>query len=212
MNNTRKRIGIMGGTFDPVHIGHLILGEKAYEQLKLDKVWFMPSGNPPHKRNREGRASDKQRIEMVKRAISGNEHFELSLFEMDQEGYSYTCLTLEKLKIQYPDYEFFFIIGADSLFDFPLWKNPEKICAACTMVVATRNQASSQQLDDGMKEMAEKYHGTFLRLNTPDIDISSNYIRKLIHENKSIRYYVPDSVKNYIEDHHIYVPKRGILK
>lgn len=74
MNNRKKRIGIMGGTFDPIHMGHLILGEKAYEQFQLDKVLFMPSGNPPHKRNRQGRATDEQRVEMVRRAISGNSH------------------------------------------------------------------------------------------------------------------------------------------
>ena len=97
MDEKRKKIGIMGGTFDPIHVGHLILGEKAYEQLHLDKVWFMPSGNPPHKQNRDGRASDEQRVEMVKKAISGNPHFELSLIEMNEEGYtsvSYTHLTL----------------------------------------------------------------------------------------------------------------------
>ena len=88
----------MGGTFDPIHVGHLILGEKAYEQLNLDKVWFMPSGNPPHKQNRMGRATDEQRIAMVQKAIAGNPHFELSLIEMHEEGYSYTYRTLESLK------------------------------------------------------------------------------------------------------------------
>ena len=86
MAGSRRRIGIMGGTFDPIHMGHLILGEKAYEQLKLDKILFMPSGNPPHKKDRTGRASDEERVEMVRRAISGNPHFELSLIEMNERG------------------------------------------------------------------------------------------------------------------------------
>ena len=90
MENRRKKIGIMGGTFDPIHVGHLILGEKAYEQLGLDKILFMPAGNPPHKRNRKGRASDEQRVEMVNLAIQGNPHFELSLIEMNAEGF--TCI------------------------------------------------------------------------------------------------------------------------
>ena len=90
MENRRRKVGIMGGTFDPIHLGHLILGEKAYEQLGLDKVWFMPSGNPPHKQNRDGQATDEQRVEMVKRAVSGNSHFGLSLTEMHEEGYTYT--------------------------------------------------------------------------------------------------------------------------
>ena len=86
MQEKTKKVGIMGGTFDPIHISHLVLGEKAYEQLSLDKVVYMPSGNPPHKRNRPGRATDAQRVEMVKRAIASNPHFELSLLEMHEEG------------------------------------------------------------------------------------------------------------------------------
>ena len=114
----KRKIGIMGGTFDPIHIGHLILAEKAYQQFKLDRILFMPAGNPPHKQNREGRATDAQRIEMVRRAIADNAHFELSLDEMNADGYSYTYRTLERLKGQNPDTEYYFIIGADSLFDF----------------------------------------------------------------------------------------------
>ena len=101
----RKRIGIMGGTFDPIHIGHLILGETAYQQFQLDKVLFMPAGNPPHKRNRQDRASNVQRTEMVRRAIWGNSHFALSLEEMEKEGLSYTYETLEHLKDTHPDTE-----------------------------------------------------------------------------------------------------------
>ena len=93
----KKRIGIMGGTFDPIHIGHLILAEKAYEELALDEVWFMPSGNPPHKQNREGRASDQQRVEMVRKSIADNSHFRLSTEEMHPDGYTYTYETLERL-------------------------------------------------------------------------------------------------------------------
>ena len=88
--NNRKKIGIMGGTFDPIHMGHLILGEQSYEQFQLDKVLFMPSGNPPHKRDRAGRASDNQRVDMVRLAIEDNPHFELSLAEMHETGYTYT--------------------------------------------------------------------------------------------------------------------------
>lgn len=139
MENRRKKIGIMGGTFDPIHVGHLILGEKAYEQLGLDKILFMPAGNPPHKRNRKGRASDEQRVEMVNLAIQGNPHFELSLIEMNAEGFTYTYCTLETLKKQNPDTDYYFIIGADSLYNFATWMEPARICQACTIVVATRD-------------------------------------------------------------------------
>ena len=122
MSKKMKKIGIMGGTFDPIHMGHLILGEKAYEQLGLDKVLFMPCGNPPHKRNRKGRATDEQRAKMVRLAIEDNPHFELSLIEMHEEGYTYTYRTLEQLNVENPDTEYYFIIGADSLYNFDTWR------------------------------------------------------------------------------------------
>ena len=100
MEKTNRKIGIMGGTFDPIHIGHLILGEAAYEQFGLDEVWFLPAGNPPHKRNRAGQAKDAQRVEMVRRAIASNPHFVLCTKEMEDEGYTYSFRTLEAMNIR----------------------------------------------------------------------------------------------------------------
>ncbi len=204
MEENRKKIGIMGGTFDPIHIGHLILGEKAYEQLSLDKVLFMPSGNPPHKKNRPGRASDEQRVEMVRRAISNNPHFELSLAEMNEEGYTYTYRTLEQLTNQNPDTDYYFIIGADSLFDFEDWKNPQRICHASSIVVATRNHIPIHDLDAKMHLLADKFQGEFIRLDTLNMDVSSHMIREWIHHSRSVRYYVPNDVRYYIEEQNIY--------
>lgn len=204
MDEKRKKIGIMGGTFDPIHVGHLILGEKAYEQLHLDKVWFMPSGNPPHKQNREGCASDEQRVEMVKRAISGNPHFELSLIEMNEEGYTYTYRTLETLKEQNPDTDYYFIIGADSLYNFATWKEPARICAACTIVAASRNHIPVRSLDQQMTYLSQQYQGCFIRLDTMNIDVSSRHLRQWLKEGRSLRYYVPDDVISYIRENHIY--------
>lgn len=204
MDSKRKKIGIMGGTFDPIHIGHLILGEKAYEQLELDKVWFMPAGNPPHKRNRRGRASDEERVEMVRRAIDGNPHFELSLIEMNEEGFTYTYRTLENLRAQNPDTDYYFIIGADSLYTFDTWMEPYRICQAGIIVVATRNHVPNEDLIAEMNRLSEKYHGNFIRLETMNIDISSNLLRQWVQENKSLRYYVTDSVAQYIKENKIY--------
>lgn len=204
MGEKRRKIGIMGGTFDPIHIGHLILGEKAYEQLELEKVLFMPSGNPPHKKNRKGRASDEQRVEMVARAIAPNPHFELSTIEMHEEGYSYTYRTLEQLNAENPDVEYYFIIGADSLFSLDSWMKPDRICAACTIVVATRNHTPVGKIDVEMKRLQEKYHGNFIRLDTLNIDVSSQILRRWVQEGKSIRYYCSDSVISYIESQKIY--------
>lgn len=203
VKKTRK-IGIMGGTFDPIHIGHLILGEGAYQQFGLSSVWFMPAGNPPHKQNRTGRATDAQRVEMVKRAIAGNPHFELSLAEMNADGYTYSYRTLERLNRCCPDTEFYFILGADSLFDFHKWKEPGRICAACRIVVATRNQVSSERLEEAIRQNEEKFHGEFLKLDTPNLDISSRNIRERIQEGQTVKYYLPDAVIEYMEKNGLY--------
>ena len=205
--NNRKKIGIMGGTFDPIHMGHLILGEQSFEQLHLDKVLFMPSGNPPHKRNRAGRASDGQRVDMVRLAIEDNPHFELSLAEMHETGYTYTYRTLEELKEQNPDTDYYFIIGADSLFTFDEWKEPARICRACTLIVAVRDHASSDELNQEIKRLSAEYEGHFTLLDTMNIDVSSHQIRSWVSEGKSLKYYVPDPVISYMKENGIYRKK-----
>ena len=199
-----RKIGIMGGTFDPIHIGHLILAENAYLQLELDKVVFMPSGNPPHKRNREGRASDVERMDMVKLAIATNTHFEVTDIEMNAEGYSYTFRTLERLKTAHPDTQYYFIIGADSLFDFDGWMNPQRICNACTLVVATRNHTSNDKLDEAIEHVRRQYNADIVKLDTENIDCSSHQIRNWIAEGHTVKYYVPDTVINYIGTYGVY--------
>ncbi len=201
------RIGLMGGTFDPIHIGHLILGETAYEQFHLDQVVYMPAGNPPHKQHREGRATNEERFEMVKMAIADNPHFQISDFEMTEDGYSFTYRTLETLKKMHPEDSFFFIIGADSLFDFDLWRNPQRICNACTLVVATRNHTPEERLDAQIEHVREKYGASIEKMDSENIDCSSKMIRSWVAEGRSIRYYVPESVHTFIEEHGIYRQK-----
>ena len=200
-----KKVGIMGGTFDPIHVGHLILGERAYQQYSLDEVWFMPAGNPPHKQHREGRASDLQRTEMVRLAIEDNPHFVLSLREMNQDGYSYSYRTMEGIKAEHPDYDLYFIIGADSLFDFDQWYNPQRIVDACHIVAATRNQTPPEAFQSILKKRREQFHGDFLLLDTPNLDISSAHLREMIKNNVSVKYYLPDPVVDYIIDNRIYL-------
>ena len=192
----KRKTGIMGGTFDPIHIGHLILGEAAYDQFDLDEVWFMPAGNPPHKKNRRGRATDSQRTEMVKRAIAGNPHFKLSLEEMNEDGYTFTYRTMEHLNKVHPNMDFYFIIGADSLLDFDTWKEPARIAGACKIVVATRNQISRTEFDRVLEERREQFHGCFLKLDTPNLDIASKTIRGWIR-NKKTGCYVHGSRHGY---------------
>ena len=204
METRRKKIGIMGGTFDPIHIGHLILGEKTYEQLGLDKILFMPAGNPPHKQARENRATDRQRVDMVRLAIASNPHFSLSLEEMHREGYTYTYRTLERLKKQNPDTEYYFILGADSLYTFDEWREPGRILGACTILVGTRNHTSDEKLDRAIQHLEKKYQGNIQKLESLNIDISSKMIRSWIEEGRSLAYYVPDQVIDYIEKNKIY--------
>lgn len=201
----KRKVGIMGGTFDPIHVGHLILGESAYHQFQLDEVLFMPSGNPPHKQNRKGRATLAQRIEMVRLAIEENDHFSLSLEEAHEEGYTYTRETLERLTAEHPDTEYYFIMGADSLFSFGEWREPDRIAQLATLVVATRDHVDDAALDRAIEHLKECYQANILKLSTPNIDISSQMLREWVAKGRPVRYYIPERVIRYIEDTKLYV-------
>lgn len=194
----------MGGTFDPIHIGHLILGEAAFEQYSLDKVLFMPAGRPPFKEGRKGMASNEQRTEMVRLAIASNPHFELCLLEMNDDGMSYTYRTLERLKEENPDTDYYFIMGADSLMYFDTWMNPQRIADAAIIVVATRNHMPQESLNEKMKQLSEKFSASIRKLETPNLDISSSQIREWISQGRGIQYYVPDPEIQYIEEQQLY--------
>ena len=198
------RTGIMGGTFDPIHIGHLILAEHAWQQLSLDIVEFMPAGNPPHKQNRPGRASNEERMAMVRAAVSDNPHFTVSDREMTDEGFTYTFRTLERIMEEKPETDIFFIMGADSLFDFDKWREPARIASACTLVAAVRNHTPLPDMERKMQEIREKYNARIVRLATENIDVSSHMIRRETALKRTIRYYVPEAVRKYIEEHQIY--------
>lgn len=199
----KKKIGIMGGTFDPIHIGHLMLAEQAYDKFDLDKVLIMPTGNPPHKDNAVS-VPTKHRVQMARLAIENNKHFELSLVEVERSGYTYTYETLENLKKENPDVEYYFIIGADSLLDFDKWREPNKICEDATILVATRYNLSSKELKRQIEEVSNKYNAKIYSLETPNIDISSKLIRALVSTGKSIKYYVTSDVERYIYKNNLY--------
>lgn len=203
MDTIRRKVGIMGGTFDPIHIGHLILGESAWQQFSLEKVLFMPSGNPPHKRTRDG-ASNEDRVEMVRLAIAPNPHFELSLEEMHSQGYVYTKETLRSLRARHPDTDYYFIMGADSLLTFDTWMGPQEICDQCILAAAVRDSMDVETLDSAIRSLKEKYHADIRKLESPNLDISSHSIRSWCAEGRSIRYYVPDAVRSYILEKGIY--------
>ena len=202
----QKRIGIIGGTFDPIHIGHLILAQSAYEQLGLDKVLFIPAGRPPHKRNRSG-ATDEQRVEMVRLAIETDPHFELSLIEMGIDGYSYTYLTLEKLSVIYEGCVLYFIIGQDSLETFESWYKPEEIVKHAVIVAADRPDCDQSAMEALLLRNRQKFGSEFVGISCPDIQISSHELRKKIEEGGCFRYLVPDPVYHFIEKNRVYRPE-----
>jgi len=202
MNKTVKT-GIMGGTFDPIHIGHLILAQAAYQQLELDRVLFIPAGRPPHKKDRKG-ASDEERTAMVELAVSGDPAFEVDLLEMESQEYSYTYITLEKLHRKYPHDDFYFIIGQDSLEKFETWREPARIVEQAHIVAADRPDCDISRMEYELERNRKKFGGDFISIECPDIQISSHEIRERMAAGLSCRYYVPDSVFDYMTEHHIY--------
>ena len=199
----KKKIGILGGTFNPIHIGHLILAENAYDSLQLEKVLIMPSGVSYLKDPNEILPA-KQRIQMVQLAIGSNKHFELSTIETDRAGNSYTYETLEQLKQENPDCDYYFIIGADSLFNIEKWREPQRIFDNCVIVAAPRYHMADEALLEQKKRLENLYQARVELLSTPNIDISSNLIRSRIAAKQTICYYVPKDVETYIYKKKLY--------
>lgn len=198
-----RKVGIMGGTFNPIHYGHLFLAENAYEQVGLDQVLFMPSKNPPHKVKAE-LAPGEYRAEMVRLAIQGNPHFSLSMMELEREGITYSVDTLSILTKEHPDTEYYFIVGADSFFMMQTWKNPEKLFQLCTIAVAGRDNVKEDKLAKQAKYLKDIFGARTISLQMPNLQISSAFTRDRIAANKSIRYYVPDDVITYITEKQLY--------
>lgn len=199
----------MGGTFNPIHVGHVITGECAFEQFALDKVLFMPSKTPPHK-SILGIASTTDRTNMVRLAIEENPHFFLSTMELEREGTTYTVDTLRELNRTHSDCEFFFIIGADSLFDFAKWREPGEILKLATILVASRYGLSDDRLIEQIEKLKAVYGGHFEIVKMPTIDISSSEIRDKRKKGLSVRYYVDHKVRQYMDEHNLYLEgKKG---
>lgn len=199
----RQKVGIMGGTFNPIHMGHLILAENAYKKFGLDKVLIMPLGEPPHKED-ETIAASNHRVAMVELAIEDYVPFELSLMEVKRKGTTYTYETLQLLKKENPDTEYYFILGADSLFAFEKWKNPKLICEYCTLLVAQRADLITEELSKQVHYLGDKYNAKIHYLDTPNMNISSEMIRNSIAVDKPITYYLPKKVETYIYENRLY--------
>lgn len=202
-NNNHKRMGIFGGTFDPIHNGHLMIAENAREQYSLDQVLFIPTGRSPL-RHKQQITDSVHRCAMVSRAIADNPYFALHRIEVHSQEISYTFRTIEMLKENYKNTELFFILGADSLFDFESWRNPELIVKNCNILAAYREHERQEEFLLHLSYLNEKYPGKFHPLDTPNLEVSSHEIRHRVQEKKTIRYLVPKVVEDYIQEHELY--------
>lgn len=197
MNYQNKReVGIFGGTFDPIHIGHLLAVESVYTTLKLDEVWFLPTFIPPHKQTRKVTDSF-HRLEMLKRAIAPYSEFKVCTYEIDQATISYTYNTIVSLKEVYPECDFHFIIGADMVQFLPNWYRFEDLFSIINFAAVMRPNYDIDFTMDYCKQIK------FVEM--PQCDISSSDIRRRIHEGKSIRFMVTKEVEEYIKEHRLYV-------
>ena len=196
-----KNIAIMGGTFNPIHYGHLLIAEQAYSNYSIEQIFFMPTGNPPHKKRANIIASS-HRLHMLELAVRENEHFSISKYELEKKGRSYTVDTLRYLTKLCLAEKIFFIIGADSLLDIFTWREPDFLLQNGHLLVASRPEFDINYIYQDEKYKPYLEHIYFM--DTIKVDFSSTKIRQLIKEGKSIRYQTPDSVIDYIEENRLY--------
>ena len=191
-----KKLGILGGTFDPIHMGHLVLAEQAREQFQLEQIIFIPSASPPHKTEQELSLAI-HRFEMTKLALEGNRYFSVSDIELKRKGLSYTIETLRELKGLYKDSEIYFLTGSDVLEEITTWKDPEEIYKLARIVIAVRPGFDKF---DPENHFAKK--SVIVRIT--GVDISSTQIREKVRNGESIKYLVPSKVEEYIKKKNLY--------
>jgi nicotinate-nucleotide adenylyltransferase len=194
-------IGLLGGTFDPIHYGHLIIAEATRDQLGLDQVEFLPANDPPHKPD-DAVSPVEDRIAMVEAAINGVPYFTLNCIEVERVGPSYTVDTLERLKIRRPQDDFYFIVGGDSLRDFPTWKAPARILELASLAIIDRPGATYDL--SGLEATLPALRERSAFIDAPLIDISATILRTRCAEGRSVRFQTPDAVIAYIEAERLY--------
>jgi len=197
------KLGIFGGTFDPVHYGHLILAETAREVCRLNEVRFLPAYSPPHKRNQRI-TTGKQRVEMLEFATAGFPEFVVDQRELKREGTSYTVETLTEMTEQFPNAELHFLMGADSLIDLPNWKEPQRMASLAKIIAVNRDNSSSEDLHQVVSNLPDSIQRSVIILEMPQIGISASDLRLRISEKHSIRFLTPRPVERYILEHRLY--------
>lgn len=200
----RRKTGIMGGTFNPVHLGHLLLAENAYSALSLDEVLFMPSGIS-YMKEQSAILDGRTRLEMTRLATEDNPHFRVSSLEVEREGYTYTSDTLRQLTGENPDTDYYFLVGADTLFSIESWREPEEIFQMAVLAAAVRDDCDLTALEKQADRLKELYNAKIVLLPAGRIEISSSRIRERISRGLSVRYMVPESVRLYMEENRLYL-------
>lgn len=198
-----KKTGIMGGTFNPIHHGHLLLAQWAMEEASLDGVLFLPTGNSYMKAGGEV-LSGQERLAMTEAAVADRDCFVCSDLEIGRSGNTYTYETLEELNQRCPGTELYFIIGADCLFSMEKWRCPERIFRSCTILAASRCGMPMEKLEQKRCELQERYDAKIRLIEFPHMEISSTDIRSRCRQGLSIRYLVPESVRKVIETKNYY--------
>ena len=204
VDNGQSRIGIMGGTFDPIHDGHLAAAEAARVEFGLCKVIFMPAGNPPHKQSQK--ISDAEhRYRMTALATSSNSGFEVSRLEVDKAGITYTFDTMEELRSIYGEApEIYFITGADAVLELLTWYKIGELLTLCKFIAVTRPGFDIWKLEQKIAEISSKYDGEIICLEVPLLEISSTDIRERIKNGKPVKYLLPEEVEAYIHKNGLY--------
>lgn len=197
------RLGIFGGTFDPVHYGHLLLAEQCREQCRLDEVWFLPAGTPPHKTGRPI-SPGSARAEMLELAVAGHDRFKVDRRELRKPVPSFTVETLAELHAEVPDRELFFLMGADSLRDFPAWREPGRILELARLVAVNRADEPVADLRALSAALGDDSALRVQLVSIPRVDLSSSDMRRRVAEGRSLRYMTPRAVECYLETHALY--------
>ena len=200
------RVGVLGGTFDPIHLGHLVAAEEVRAQLRLDRVVFVPAGLPPHKLT-DHISPVAHRLAMVKLAIASNPHFTVSRVDIDRFGPCYTVDTIELLRDEWGgDVELYFIVGSDSLADIVTWHQPERLVRLCRLAVMERPgyRVDVEELERLLPGITSRIHF----INSPQLDISSTDIQRRVRQGLPIKYQVPEAVEDYIYEHELYDVRR----
>ena len=202
--NRLSRIGVMGGTFDPVHYGHLVAAEVARAEFGLSKVIFMPTGRPPHKQS-QILTDAEHRYNMTVLATSSNPGFEVSRMEVDKVGITYTFDTITELKRIYGvDSDIFFITGADAMLELLTWFRIQDLLVLCRFIAVTRPGFDKENLEQKIEEISSKYHGEIICIEVPLLAISSTDIRNRLRSGKPIKYLLPEAVEKYIGEKGLY--------